>query len=1016
MIRKINNSISKGFDFDDGDLDDEDVDIIDCKYYTIEELNAKRYNSLKNFSILHLNIHSLEFHLDELRIALQLIDLKFDFICLTESKIRKNYEPKIDIKINGYQFPVGTPTEAGKGGVLIYVKDGIDFMPREDLNIYKSKGLESHFIEAINKKGKNTIIGSIYRHPCMDENTFLDDYMQPLLDKLSIDNKKAFIAGDFNFNLLNTDHTETSNFFESMMSNHLLPTITIPTKINPKKSTIIDNIFTNQIHPDMCSGNFKLAISDHLPSFFLIPRDNQNHQPKQQNLFTRKTKNFDKTNFIIDYLDIDWETTLNVHNNDVNLSLQAFLTKINELLDVYMPLRKVTKNEYKRRFKPWIKDNILHKIKEKDKAFRKYMKCKDEMRKNTLKTEFNTLKNEVLSLTRQSKKEFYNKYFIENSKNLRKIWQGINEIINIKNKNFCTPTCIIENEKTITDPKEISNSFNRYYASVAEDILKERKYEGSKLYSDYLKNPAENSFAIYECSSTEVENIINSLKPNKSSGPNSIPCDILYMLKKDISKPLFIIYNISLTTGIYPDLLKISKTIPIYKKGSKLLTCNYRPISLLSNLNKILEKLMFNRVYNYLEDNNHIYSFQFGFRKKHSTNHTLIEITESIRNALDNNNFACGVFIDLQKAFDTVNHSILINKLEYYGIRGIENTWFKSYLSNRKQFVSTLGYNSNICDIKHGVPQGSVLGPLLFLLYINDLHSAIKHSSIYHFADDTNLLNINMSPKKLQKQVNTDLKYLYQWLLANKISLNCSKTELIFFTKPGHNIQDFKFKIKINGHKITPANHIKYLGIHLDTSLSGKYHCETVINKLKRANSMLSKIRHYVPKEELKSIYHAIFSSHMIYGCQVWGQCCNTYVDKIYKLQNKALRIINFTDFHSNVNPLYFKDNIIKLRDFIKLQNCLFVHDYLNDSLPQCFKDYYFKLNYIYFNVQTRSSNLGCLFATCKNTTTYGLNSITHKSIRTWNAISNEMKTDLSVLPRYKVKSLLTKYFIDKYQ
>ena len=209
---------------------------IDCKYYSIEEFNGKRYNSIKNFSILHLNIHSLEFHIDELRIALQLINLKFDFICLTESKIHKNNEPKTNIEINGYQFPVGTPTEASKGGVLIYVKEGIDFMPREDLNMYKAKELESYFIEAINKKGKNTIIGSIYRHPCMEENTFIEDYIQPLTDQLGNEDKKTFIAGDFNFNLLNTDHMETFNFFESMMSYHLLPTITIPTKINHKKA------------------------------------------------------------------------------------------------------------------------------------------------------------------------------------------------------------------------------------------------------------------------------------------------------------------------------------------------------------------------------------------------------------------------------------------------------------------------------------------------------------------------------------------------------------------------------------------------------------------------------------------------------------------------------------------------------------------------------------------------------------------------------------------------------------
>ena len=211
------------------------------------------------------------------------------------------------------------------------------------------------------------------------------------------------------------------------------------------------------------------------------------------------------------------------------------------------------------------------------------------------------------------------------------------------------------------------------------------------------------------------------------------------------------IFNLSFETGTYPEKLKTSKNIPIYKKGSKLEPSNYRPISLLSNLNKILEKLMYSRVYKFLNKYNCIYNLQFWFREKHSTNHALINITESIRSALDNDKTVCGIFVDLQKAFDTVNHEILIDKLNYYGIRGTANTWFKSYLSNRKQFVSINGFNSDTLNITHGVPQGSVLGPLLFLLYINDLHISIKHSKVYHFADDTNLLHINESLKKDEK-------------------------------------------------------------------------------------------------------------------------------------------------------------------------------------------------------------------------------------------------------------------------
>ena len=176
-----------------------------------------------------------------------------------------------------------------------------------------------------------------------------------------------------------------------------------------------------------------------------------------------------------------------------------------------------------------------------------------------------------------------------------------------------------------------------------------------------------------------------------------------------------------------------------------------------------------------------IYDLQFGFRQKFSTSHALINLTENIRQALDNGYIGCGIFVDLQKAFDTVDHQILLSKLDYYGVQGISNNWFKSYLSNCKQFVSINGYDSELAEINCGVPQGSVLGPLLFLLYINDLNQAIKFCKVHHFADDTNLLYLGKSIKKLNKLVNIDLKNLLYWLNANKISLNVKKTELVIF-------------------------------------------------------------------------------------------------------------------------------------------------------------------------------------------------------------------------------------------
>ena len=231
-------------------------------------------------------------------------------------------------------------------------------------------------------------------------------------------------------------------------------------------------------------------------------------------------------------------------------------------------------------------------------------------------------------------------------------------------------------------------------------------------------------------------------------------------------------------TGVLRSVFKTAKVVPVFKKDLKLDYSNYRPISLLSNIEKILETCMYKRLYTFLNNNNIIYNLQFGFTQQYSTSHALINITENIRKALDDGNIGCGVFVDFQKAFDTVDHQILSAKLNHYGIHGVSNDWFKFYLSNHNQYVSINGFDSGLTSINFGIPQGSVLGPLLFLLYINDLNQAIKFCKVHHFADDTNLLYLSNSVKKLNKLVNTDLKHLVNWLNVHKISLNIKKTEM----------------------------------------------------------------------------------------------------------------------------------------------------------------------------------------------------------------------------------------------
>ena len=427
----------------------------------------------------------------------------------------------------------------------------------------------------------------------------------------------------------------------------------------------------------------------------------------------------------------------------------------------------------------------------------------------------------------------------------------------------------------------------------------------------------------------------------------------------------------------------------------------------------MLEKLMYSRIFKFLNDNNSIYPLQFGFRQKFSTAHALISLTEDIRKNLDEGNIGCGIFVDLQKAFDTMEHDILLAKLEHCGIRGLANEWFRSYLSNGKQYVSINGHESSLASVLYGVPQGSVLGPLLFLTYISDLSQAIKFCKVHHLADETNLLDFNKSVAKLNKLVNLDVKNLTVWLNANKISLNVDKTELVIF-KHQRKKRDTEIKIKLNRKRLYPSQSVRYLGIKIDQNLNWKDHINDIAVKINRANALLFKIRNFVNTTILKNIYFAIFDSHINYANLVWAQNSNA-MSKIFTLQEKAMRIITFQSRNCHSSPLFCKLKLLKFNDKVHLENVLLISKFINSLLPPVFNNWFTFWSNVH-NYETTSSATCKLFKPSFRTNLYGKKSITLNAIDAWNkAQTSLVDTILKNLTPNKIKTIIMKKMIDSY-
>ena len=455
------------------------------------------------------------------------------------------------------------------------------------------------------------------------------NYINMAIERIHRENKYCTVIGDFNLDLKSESHQDTNNFLNTLSSFHFLPQILQPTRITEHSATLIDNILFNSLDHFTISGNLIYDLSDHLPNFLIITK--YSALPSSTKFYKRDYSTLDECALLRDIQAINWDEMLESNQNPDKL-FDFFYKKVFEVVDIHVPVKQLSKHEIKTKSKPWITPAIKTSIRKKNKLYKKYLKTKSVY----YHTKFKLYRNKLNHLLRVSKRNYYSNYFDTKGGNSRQIWKGIKSLINIKSKSYQVPEVINDNGCELTDAKSIANAFNGFFSNVGCNLANKIPTIMDKSPIEYLIPPtSHDSFFLSPVTAGEIEEEIANLNCSKATGPFSIPVVILKLIINVVSQPLETIFNASLSTGIVPTSLKLAKVIPVFKKGLQNCLNNYRPISLLSIFNKILEKLVYKRLHQYLERKEILYYKQFGFRTSYSTTYALLSIVDKINEAID---------------------------------------------------------------------------------------------------------------------------------------------------------------------------------------------------------------------------------------------------------------------------------------------------------------------------------------------------------------------------------------------
>lgn len=835
-------------------------------------------------------------------------DSGINIICLSEHFQKKEIE---SLQLNDYNVVNSFSRKSNKGGGVCILSHKNTYCDKINFNNSEEKIFESCVVQCSLKNVIVTIC-VVYRSPSANFEAFMDK-LSTMMENIYNPSNKHIICGDINTNLLLQNNKNTITLLNFFLEYNIRPTVDCPTRITSNSETCIDNFFTDFIGSSFFVGDSHM--SDHTYQILTV-----NHialtGAERKCITKRLFSNNNITHFEASIARIDWTQVLNA-NNDLNTVFNNFYSAVKEIFDACFPkVSMVTRTKVNSKQNRW----VTHEIRELSSLLKEMAAINKQINNDLYNLRYKQLKQIYDKKIALAKKTFNNNR-LNNAPNVNKECWNIIKENNGKNKNQNISEIIDGNGIKISNSQEICSTFNNHFIKITNDCNLPNSYDCSNIVS------VRDSLYLHPTDPTEIAKAINKVCKKKSAGSDEIPGTVILAVSQYLASPLSFIINKSFLEGQYPEELKNSKIVPIFKnKGIKTDICNYRPVALQCQFAKIFEYCFNLRLTSFLEKNNVLSKCQNGFRANHSTGSALNQAFNVIHDTLNKKKQITGLFFDMSRAFDTVDHHLLIAKLTKAGIRGPPNDWIRSYLYQRSQQVEINGSCSEKNIVARGTPQGSCLSPTLFNIFINDLPDSVNDqnrlATLILYADDTNILISGESRVDVAETAQSSINAICSWCNNNGITLNPSKSVILEFCTKNKSIHS-SMLLKADKKSIENVSHTKFLGVFLDQKLTWNRHIDYITAKLSSNCYLIRNMKNTVSVDVLKLLYFGLFQSILSYGLIYWGLAYKAF--QAFLIQKKALRAMEGVSARTSCRPIFKKLGIMTLPSLYIYSVILFI-------------------------------------------------------------------------------------------